>query len=146
MRTVMARDRKIFKVDEEKLKEMMASESISCRFTGSADISASGEDSTDIPEENKAEKTKARSKVCKESPLAVRTDEYRKLFLDRKVSVRRKQTYISDETYRKLARTLPLLGDDISVPAFLDNVLAHHLETYNEELGELFRRKTRKTF
>nr|WP_260400782.1 DUF3408 domain-containing protein [Phocaeicola vulgatus] len=34
----------------------------------------------------------------------------------------------------------------MSVPAFLDNVLAHHLETYSEELGELFRRKTPKTF
>ena len=38
------------------------------------------------------------------------------------------------------------LSDDMSVPAFLDNVLAHHLETYSEELGELFRRKTPKTF
>ncbi len=142
----MARDRKIYKVDEERLKAMMASESISCRFTDSVDASAlSGEDGG-MPEGDKAEETKAGKKIRREPSLAARADEYRKLFLDRKVPARRKQTYISDETYRKLARTLPLLGDDISVPAFLDNVLAHHLETYNEELGELFRRKTQKPF
>ena len=32
----------------------------------------------------------------------------------------------------------------MTVPAFLDNVLSHHLETYREELGELFRLKTEK--
>lgn len=32
------------------------------------------------------------------------------------------------------------------MPKAVDNVLAHHLETYSEELGELFRRKTPKTF
>lgn len=63
-----------------------------------------------------------------------------------KKSVHRKQTYISYDMYCRLARILPLLSDDMSVPAFLDNVLAHHLETYSEELGELFRRKTPKTF
>jgi hypothetical protein len=48
--------------------------------------------------------------------------------------------------YCRLARILPLLSDDMSVPAFLDNVLAHHLETYSKELGELFRRKTQEPF
>ena len=71
---------------------------------------------------------------------------YKELFLDRKKSVHRKQTDISYDMYCRLARILPLLSDDMSVPAFLDNVLAHHLETYSEELGELFRRKTPKTF
>lgn len=36
---------------------------------------------------------------------------------------------------------LPLLGEGMTVPAFLDNVLAHHLETYRSELEELFRDK-----
>ena len=85
----MAKKREIFKVDEDALKDMMASESISCGKSG---------------------------------------------------------TYISYDMYCRLARILPLLSDDMSVPAFLDNVLAHHLETYSEELGELFRRKTPKTF
>lgn len=34
--SIMARNRKIFKVDEEKLREMMASESISCVSSGTA--------------------------------------------------------------------------------------------------------------
>mgnify|MGYP002660315193 CR=1 FL=1 len=68
------------------------------------------------------------------------------LCLDKRQSVHRKQTYISYDMYCKLARILPLLSDDMSVPAFLDNVLAHHLETYSKELGELFRRKTQEPF
>ena len=46
---------------------------------------------------------------------------YRNLFLDKRKSVHRKQTYISYDVYCQLARILPLLSDDMSVPAFLDN-------------------------
>lgn len=75
-----------------------------------------------------------------------KAEQYETVFLSRKESVHRKQTYISYDIYRKLARILPLLSDDMTVPAFLDNVLSHHLETYSEELNELFHIKTQKTF
>ena len=55
------------------------------------------------------------------------------------------QTYISYETYRKLARILPLLSERMTVPVFLDKVLDHHLKLYDEELGELVRRNTQNT-
>lgn len=34
-----------------------------------------------------------------------------------------------------------MVKEGMTVPAFLDNVLAHHLKTYGEELEELFHRK-----
>lgn len=114
-------------VDEERLKAMIAGEVSSYR-------KPSG-DGPDPPEVKTA-------LVKKEG----KAEQYESVFLSRKESVHRKQTYISYDIYRKLARILPLLSDDMTVPAFLDNVLSHHLETYSEELSELFRIKTQKTF
>lgn len=67
-------------------------------------------------------------------------ETYEDLFLNRNETVHRKQTYISCETYSLLA-LLPMVKEGMTVPAFLDNVLVHHLKTYGTELEELFRRK-----
>lgn len=71
--------------------------------------------------------------------------EYRKNFLNRKIAVHRKQTYICYDTYRRFARILPLLSDGMTVPAFLDNVLDHHLEVYEKELDEMVRLSTQNS-
>lgn len=114
-------------IDEEQLKAMIAGEVSSYRKPAMDSMETPGEKAVPAKKENKAE-------------------QYESVFLSRKESVHRKQTYISYDIYRKLARILPLLSDDMTVPAFLDNVLSHHLETYSEELSELFRIKTQKTF
>lgn len=114
-------------VDEERLKAMIAGEVSSYRKPSASD--------SETPE-GKAVPEKKEYKA----------EQYETVFLSRKESVHRKQTYISYDIYRKLARILPLLSDDMTVPAFLDNVLSHHLETYSEELNELFHIKTQKTF
>lgn len=114
-------------VDEERLKAMIAGEVSSYRKPVVAAPETSEGKTVPMEKEDRAE-------------------QYESTFLSRKESVHRKQTYISYDIYRKLARILPLLSDDMTVPAFLDNVLSHHLETYSEELGELFRIKTQKTF
>lgn len=112
-------------VDEERLKAMIAGEVSSYRKPAAVNPDASEGKVVPAKEESKAER-------------------YESLFLSRKESVHRKQTYISYDIYRRLARILPLLSDDMTVPAFLDNVLSHHLEIYSEEIGELFRLKTEK--
>ena len=77
--------------------------------------------------------------------LPEKIQEYRKNFLNRKIAVHRKQTYICYDTYRRLARILPLLSDGMTVPAFLDNVLDHHLEVYEKELDEMVRLSTQNS-
>lgn len=72
-----------------------------------------------------------------------RIKEYETTFLIRKQPVHRKQTYISAETYSKLARVLPLLADGMTIPVFLDNVLEHHLKIHQREFEELVRNKVR---
>lgn len=73
-----------------------------------------------------------------------RKETYEATFLRRKEAEHRKQTYISYEIYSRLSRILPLLGEGMTVPAFLDNVLTHHLETYRDEMEELFRDKAER--
>lgn len=144
----MAKKREIFKVNEDALKDMMASESISYMNSksGCSENSPFIEKEEVIREVENQGQEKSRKTIRADPGLEEKVKEYRNLFLDKRKSVHRKQTYISYDVYCQLARILPLLSDDMSVPAFLDNVLEHHLETYNEELGELFRRKTPKTF
>ena len=143
----MAKKREIFKVDEDVLKDMMASESISCGKSGGdvgGNVVSATEKGKNMSEVEKQEKS--RKTIRTDPGLEKKVEMYREMFLDKRKSVHRKQTYISYDMYCKLARILPLLSDDMSVPAFLDNVLAHHLETYSKELGELVRRKTQEPF
>lgn len=129
------------------MKDMMASESISCGKSGTdvgENVLPVTEKGKNVPEVKTQGQEKSRKMIRADPGLEEKVEMYKELFLDRKKSVHRKQTYISYDMYCRLARILPLLSDDMSVPAFLDNVLAHHLETYSEELGELFRRKTQK--
>lgn len=144
----MAKKREIFKVNEDALKDMMASESISYMNSksGCSENSPSIEKEEVIREVENQGQEKSRKTIRADPGLEEKVKVYKNLFLDKRKSVHRKQTYISYDMYCQLARILPLLSDDMSVPAFLDNVLEHHLETYNEELGELFRRNTQKPF
>ena len=114
----MAKKREIFKVDEDALKDMMASESISCGKSG-ADVGENvlpvTEKEKNVPEVKTQGQEKSRKTIRADPGLEEKVEMYKELVLDRKKSVHRKQTYIS-------------------------------YETYSEELGELFRRKTPKTF
>ena len=77
--------------------------------------------------------------------LAERMKTYRADYLSRREYVHRKQTYISYETYRRLARILPLLSEGMTVPAFLDNVLNRHLDEHGDVLDEMVRTGTRNS-
>ena len=123
----MAKKREIFKVDEDVLKDMMASESISCGKYGGdvgGNVVSAAEKGKNVAEVEKLEQEKSRKTIRADPGLEKKVEMYRELFLDKRKSVHRKQTYISYDMYCKLARILPLLSDDMSVPAFLDNVSA----------------------
>ncbi|UVR00576.1 DUF3408 domain-containing protein [Parabacteroides distasonis] len=85
------------------------------------------------------------SRLEAESHFRRRYKSTEKFSLNRKIAVHRKQTYICYDTYRRFARILPLLSDGMTVPAFLDNVLDHHLEVYEKELDEMVRLSTQNS-
>lgn len=72
------------------------------------------------------------------------TEAYTSMFLVQKKSVSRKQTYISCEIYSQLKNVLPVMGNGISIPTFLNNVLEHHLSVYKNEIEYLFHDEVRK--
>lgn len=138
--------REPYSVDEDTLKEIMANETSADGTLNTSRMKKEEPQAPqvqEVPEQTPAVSQKANRTAA--STLAGKAEKYEAVFLSRKESVHRKQTYISYETYRKLARILPLLSDGMTVPAFLDNVLDHHLAQYDEELGELVRRNTQNT-
>ena len=142
--------KEIFKVDEDALKDMMASESISCGKSGTdvgENVLPVTEKGKNVPEVKTQGQEKSRKMIRADPGLEEKVEMYKELFLDRKKSVHRKQTYISYDMYCRLARILPLLSDDMSVPAFFWTMCWHTiLRLTVKSFGELFRRKTQKTF
>ena len=94
----MAKKREIFKVDEDALKDMMASESISCGKSGTdvgENVLPVTEKGKNVPEVKTQGQEKFRKTIRADPGLEEKVEMYKELFLDRKKSVHRKQTYIS---------------------------------------------------
>lgn len=100
---------------------------------------------TDGPESVVLEQSKAARAespaFCDGTGEPDRVRRYEETFLCLSGNTGRRQTYISNGLYERLSRVLPLLGEGMTVPAFLDNVLSHHLATYGKEMEEIFRQK-----
>jgi hypothetical protein len=101
----MAKKREIFKVDEDALKNMMASESISCGKSGTdvgENVLPVTEKEKNVPEVKTQGQEKSRKTIRADPGLEEKVEMYKELFLDRKKSVHRKQTYISYDMYCRL--------------------------------------------
>ena len=148
------RRKEFMNVNEERLKEIMAHETDAdgCPKTHpdgiekEEDRGKEGKESVSIPD-GRTEKPTVFHKPAVRSgtSLAERMKTYRADYLSRREYVHRKQTYISYETYRRLARILPLLSEGMTVPAFLDNVLNRHLDEHGDVLDEMVRTGTRNS-
>ena len=66
------------------------------------------------------------------------TDEYRRRFLEVKLTGTKRQTYIHDSLYKAVAKVLPVIAPDMSVPMFVGSVLADHLEKYQDVINEIY--------
>lgn len=69
---------------------------------------------------------------------------YAETFLDRKITGTKKQTYIDSSLYEELAGILPVIASGVSVPAFVNNVLADHLEKHRDVMNEMYRKEVEK--
>ena len=73
--------------------------------------------------------------------------DYESLFLERKASVDRRQTYIGADLFKKISSFLPVIsGQQLSITAYINNILTHHLEQHKEDINELYERKSQKPF
>ena len=69
---------------------------------------------------------------------------YAKTFLDRKIMGTKKQTNIDSSLYEELVGILPVIAPGVSVPAFVNNVLADHLEKHRDVMTEMYRKEVEK--
>ena len=92
------------------------------------------------PSQEKQEKKSGLSRQqIKKSPDGVAdSDEYRRRFLKVRLSGARRQTYVNDALYRTVAKVLPVIAPDMSVPMFLSSVLSDHLERYQDIINEIY--------
>ena len=93
------------------------------------------------PSQEKQEKNFAGSnkqQIRKSTDEASVPDEYRQRFLKERLSGSRRQTYIHDALYRTVAKVLPVIAPEMSVPMILGSVLSDHLERYQHIINELY--------
>lgn len=143
----MAKKNNSVYVDEDVLKRMVA-----------GDISAleKMKEEEAQPEENillaeQSEEKGNKVRAVDKKPAAGKKDsitdgfnEYRKRFLQQKLTGARRQTYIHDSLYKAFAKVLPVIAPEMSVPTFVNAVLSDHLEKYRSILNAMYNEEATK--
>ena len=94
------------------------------------------------PKENSGLKQKPKSKRSVEVT-------YAEQFLTQHTMTKRgdKSIYIRQEYHERLSRIIQIVaGDELPLYAYLDNILAHHFETFEKEITDDFNNKYRPIF
>lgn len=86
------------------------------------------------PQNEKAEK------IPKKRRQGERPEEkdYDGVFLARTQSAQRCQTYIDRETYSLIKSFLPVIAPEICIAAYINNILADHLDEYWDTINERY--------
>lgn len=105
---------------------------------------------TEIPSGNDEPETES---IQREEPRRRKSKsremDYRSLFLKEAAIPARigKTVYIRKEYHERIQLILRVIGkDEVSLFSYIDNVLAHHFETYQTEITELYNEHNRSIF
>lgn len=140
----MAKKNQSVYVDEDALKRMVAGD------TSALEVM---KDRKEQPEENiplieppgeKESKTVVidrKQPVGKKESKAYGFDEYRKQFLQVKLTGARRQTYIHDSLYKAFAKVLPVIAPEMSVPTLVNSILSDHLDKYQDILNAMYNKE-----
>lgn len=84
----------------------------------------------------------AASEACEPRRRRLRMPDYEQTFLCDHDVRHRSNLYASEEIKRKLLDVVQLLGrGNLSLTAYVDNILRHHLEFYREEINRLHKQR-----
>ena len=136
-------------VDEDYLKEIMAGGVSRPKKEASKPTVEQTLESFEPEQRVKEEKENILASHAKEPlrPMRKKREAYESVFLERKVSVARRQTYISSQLYEKINSFLPVIAcHQFGITSYINNVLTHHLEQYKDDINELYERKSKKPF
>lgn len=82
------------------------------------------------------------SEACEPRRRRLRMPDYEQTFLCDHDVRHRSNLYASEEIKRKLLDVVQLLGrGNLSLTAYVDNILRHHLEYYREEINRLHKQR-----
>lgn len=126
-----------YQVDEEALKRMMAGD-VTALDKMASPAEALETKSRPAPSQEKNSVGSPKQQIRKSMDETSGPDEYRRRFLKERLSGSRRQTYIHDALYRTVAKLLPVIAPDMSVPMFLGSVLSDHLERYQDVINEIY--------
>lgn len=127
-----SRNRKIYDVDEDVLKRVVAGD------TSALEEMADDGASSSLKRKDAKDGEKDAVPLHGAPP---EQEAYRKRFLAEHLKGTRRQTYIHDALYRAIAGVLPVIAPDLSVPAFVNNVLSDHLKQYEEIINGIYNEK-----
>jgi len=68
--------------------------------------------------------------------------DFSEKFMNERIIKNRKQIYVSDETYSIIKGYLKYIGD-VSLTAYIDNILLQHIEEHKETINDLFVNKVK---
>lgn len=71
-------------------------------------------------------------------------DDFENTFLVKRANIPRRQCYMSQDVYEQVSKYLYVIAGRMTVTAYVDNVMRHHMEQYKEEINRLYKINTKK--
>ncbi len=144
MKRVMAgKKRPDYAVDEDALKRMVAGDITALERIKGQEESPGRDSASSVASEKQERKPPVVS--VRQPEGAFDTDGYRSRFLEVKLTGTKRQTYIHDSLYKAVAKVLPVIAPDMSVPMFVGSVLADHLEKYQDVINEIYNQEANQS-
>ena len=143
----MAKKNQSVYVDEDVLKRMVAGDTSALEKMKEEEEKPEEGISLSEPSGEKGNKAVAMDKkpsASKKNSMTDSFDEYRKRFLQMKLTGARRQTYIHDSLYKAFAKVLPVIAPEMSVPTFVNCVLSDHLDKYRSILNAMYNEEAAK--
>ena len=137
----MAKKPNIEEIDENFIINSFRQDDLTIPPSARATELPSGNDEPE-PEPIQREESRRRKPKSRET-------DYRSLFLKEAAIPARigKTVYIRKEYHERIQLILRVIGkDEVSLFSYIDNVLAHHFETYQAEITELYNEHNRSMF
>ena len=137
----MAKKPNIEEIDENFIINSFRQDDLTIPPSARATELPSGNDEPE-PEPIQREESRRRKPKSRET-------DYRSLFLKEAAIPARigKTVYIRKEYHERIQLILRVIGkDEVSLFSYIDNVLAHHFETYPAEITELYNEHNRSIF
>ena len=137
----MAKKPNIEEIDENFIINSFRQDDLTIPPSARATELPSGNDEPE-PEPIQREESRRRKPKSRET-------DYRSLFLKEAAIPARigKTVYIRKEDHERIQLILRVIGkDEVSLFSYIDNVLAHHFETYQAEITELYNEHNRSIF